>query len=264
MNESRTSSEVARLLRVPVAGLRTGQVRLDREASHYLVHVRRASVGAEFLAFDVEAATEAPATLVVADSRCATCAIEAVRASCRLPQFRLILLQAFAKGAKVDQVVRDATALDISELWILSTSRSSMSSPKEIRGRLDRWRKIAVNAARQCERGNIPSISGVVGLDETLRSFEEFSGHKWVLSPRAPSALGDKLGALHAADAALLVGPEGGLEDHEVQLARACGFTEVRIGSRVLRTETAALAALGAIAAFRDCRQTSNAVVHHE
>lgn len=244
-------------LRVSVSGLRTGQSNLDREGSHYLVHVHRVLAGAQFLAFDVEAETEALATLAVADSRSATYLVESVRKSTALPRCRLVLMQAFTKGAKVDQIVRDATALDVSELLIVSTCRSSLSSPKEIRGRLQRWRKIAIDAARQCERGNIPSIAGVVGLSEALESFKEFTGRKWVLSPLAPGALGDALGSLSAADAALLIGPEGGLDERELSMARASGFTEVRLGLRIMRCETAALAALGAIAAFRDRLRTS-------
>lgn len=249
---SADSSRTARLLRVPVSELRAGLMKLDKGATHYLLHVHRAVVGDEFLAFDVESATEALAMLVVADSRHALYAVERVQISSHLPKYPLVLIQAFGKGAKVDQVVRDATVLDASELWIVSTSRSAISSPREVQGRMQRWRKIAIEAARQSERGNIPRIVGVLAFSEALKSLEQFLGGKWLLSPWAAQTLGEKLVGLATNAAALLVGPEGGFDDNELCLAREAGFAEVRMGFRVLRSETAALAALGAIAAFRD------------
>ncbi len=245
------ASGTARLLRVPVSGLRTGQLELDRETAHYLINVHRATPGTRFLAFDVEAATEAIATLVEADTRQSVCTVDNLGVSTRIPRHRLVLIQAFGKGAKVDDVVRDATALDATEIWVVSTSRSALSSPQDTQGRLERWRKIAVQAARQCERGNIPSILGVLGFGAALDSLDEFAGQRWLLSPRADHTLGEKM-AGPAADAVLLVGPEGGFDDRELALARDAGFSEVRLGFRVLRSETAVTSVLGAVAALRD------------
>jgi 16S rRNA (uracil1498-N3)-methyltransferase len=242
----------SRLLRVPIAGLRSGPLKLDREAAHYLIRVHRAVAGTQFFAFDVEAATEAIATLVETDTRQSVCTVDELGVSSRVPKRRLILIQAFGKGAKIDPIVRDATALDATEIWVVSTSRSVLSSPKDIRGRLDRWRKIAVQAARQSERGNIPNIQGVLGFRDALASLERFSGQRWLLSPRTDDLLGDKMARSQASDVALLVGPEGGFDDTELAQAREVGFVEVRVGFRVLRSETAVTAVLGAIAALRD------------
>lgn len=239
-------------VRVAVSELQAGHSKLDKEASHYLVDVHRAVAKFEFLAFDVEAATEAMATLLIADSRQATYRVECVQASFRIPKFRLVVIQAFGRGAKIDQVVRDVTALDASEIWVVSTTRSARSGKKETQGRCERWRRIAVEAARQSERGNVPSVEGVLGLREVLSSLTSFAGQRWALSPRALDNLGEKLASVSVGDMAVLVGPEGGFDDAELALAREAGFTAVRLGSRVLRTELAATAALGAIAAFRD------------
>ncbi len=241
-----------KLLRVPVVELRIGQHMLDKETTHYLVHVHRAAVGDRFMAFDVEAAAEATATLLTVDSRHAADLIECVRDSCCIPRHRLALVQSFGKGTKIDQAVRDATVLDVSELWVVSSARSALTVPKETGGRLRRWRKIAVEAARQCQRGNIPNIVGVRSFSEALASLADFSGNKWILSPRAANTLGENLSASRASDVTLLVGPEGGFDDQEYAEARQAGFVEVRLGLRVLRSETAVTAALGAIAAFRD------------
>jgi 16S rRNA (uracil1498-N3)-methyltransferase len=245
---------MTRLVRVAVSDLQPGQSRLSQEASHYLVDVHRAVANVEFLAFDVQAATVAIATLLIADSRQASYRVDSVQASSFIPEFRLVVIQAFGKGAKVDQVVRDATALDASEIWVVSTSRSARAHGKETQGRCERWRRIAVQAARQSERGNVPSVEGVLGLREVLSSLTSFAGHRFVLSPWAVDNLGEKLATVSVGDTAVLVGPEGGFDDAELALARESGFTAVRLGCRVLRTEIAAVAALGAIAAFRDLR----------
>ncbi len=240
----------SKLLRVPVDGLLAGEAKLDEQATHYLVHVHRAAVGDKFMAFDVEAATEGVATLQRADSRYAKYSVSEIHGSSRLPRHRLVLIQAFGKGSKIDQVVRDATVLDVTELRIVSTARSGITGPHETRGRLQRWRKIAVEAARQCERGNVPNIEGVLGFGDALSAVQAYQ--KWILSPWASDALGGRLAVAPLADAALLIGPEGGFDDNESALARAAGFDEVRLGPRVLRSETAATAALGAIAALRE------------
>jgi 16S rRNA (uracil1498-N3)-methyltransferase len=245
---------MTKLVRVAVSELQTGCSLLDREASHYLVDVHRIVANVEFLVFDVQAATEAIATLLIADPRQASYRVECVQASSRIPDFRLVVIQAFGKGAKIDQVVRDATALDASEIWVVSTSRSAIPGGKETKGRCERWRRIAVQAARQSERGDVPSIEGVLGLREVLSLLTSFAGHRWVLSPRAVDNLGEKLASVSVGDTAVLVGPEGGFDDAELALARDAGFTAVRLGRHVLRTEIATVAALGAIAAFRDLK----------
>ena len=239
-----------KLLRVPVSDLRAGVRRLDKEASHYLTHVHRAVVGTRFAPFDVEAATEGIATLIGSDASHATISVESVRESSALPKRRLILIQAFGKGSKIDGIVRDATVLDVTELWIVATVRSAVTGSLDTPGRRQRWTKIAVEAARQCERGNVPSIKGVLAFEEALELPKGFSGAKWLLSPATNRKLSDALCDNREGDAALLIGPEGGFSAAECALAEAAGFEPVRLGLRVLRSETAVTAALGAIASF--------------
>lgn len=250
-----TSSEMAepveKLLRVPVGNLHIGQQHLDRDASHYLIHVHRAVVGTRFSAFDVESASEGLATLLGSDGARATISVETLKEASCVPRHRLILIQAFGKGSKIDGIVRDATVLDATDLWIVSTVRSAVTGLLEAPGRMQRWLKIAIEAARQCERGNIPKIEGVLTLKDAFASLKSFSGSKWLLSPVSSRKFSDAITANGHADAALLIGPEGGFDDDECTLAEAAGFEPVRLGSRVLRSETAVTAALGAIAAFR-------------
>ena len=250
-----SADQLLRTLRVPITPLREGLLQLDRPTSHYLIDVHRLAAGVHFLAFDAEAGTQAQATLVTSNSRGAACRVEAVEASRLIPQYRTVVVQAFGKGTRVDQVVRDATALDATEIWVVSTLRSAVPNPTEMRGRCERWRKIALESARQCVRGNVPRIEGVVSLREALHRLADYPGIRCVLSPHADSALCDALAPGRVENVMLLVGPEGGLDESEIELSTEFGFRQVRLGLRVLRTEVATVVSLGVIAALRDREQ---------
>lgn len=238
------------MLRVPVSALRVGVIALDKATSHYLVNVHRAVPGSVFIAFDPLAGCEAQATLVQASSKAATCRVERIEAG-DVPSHRLAIVQSFSKGTRLDQVVRDATALDATEIWIIATQNSAMPVAREVQGRIERWRKIAVESARQCGRGNVPKIEGVLPLNDVLRELESIRGARLVLTPGASVALWDAMGADDSTSAALLVGPEGGLTHAEREQSIAQGFREVRLGSRVLRTEVATVVALSILLSVR-------------
>ena len=109
------------------------------------------------------------------------------------------------------------------------------------------WRAIAVYAAQQSGRTRVPEVAGVEDLGAWLA--RGGAGPAFVLSPRAGASLSDLAPPAPGEAVRLLVGPEGGLSPREVERAGAAGFAGLRLGPRVLRTETAALAALVALQA---------------
>lgn len=246
------------LFRVPVSPLVEGELILDRATSHYVVDVHRAGEGAQFVAFDASTATQALTTVVQPSSRAARCRVGTVEPSRAVPQRPLVVIQAFGKGSRIDDVVRDATALDATEIWVVATSRSSVPSPTEMRGRVERWRKIAVEAARQCQRGDVPRIEGVVAMTAVLQALSQRDLTKCVLWPKAGQPLLQVLARSTCAGVAMLIGPEGGLIDAEVDAARECGFQAVQLGPRILRTEVATTVALGAAMAHWDQTRTKS------
>jgi len=239
------------MLRVPVSPLREGLLQLDKATSHYLVDVHRARPGTEFMAFDAEAASQALATIVVASQRGATCRVDSVQTAQAIPEHPLVVVQAFGKGSRVDQVIRDATALDVTEIWVVATQHSAIANAVEMRGRLDRWRKIALESARQCGRGNVPRIEGVLPLDAVFLELNAIQGARCMLTPSASEALWDALEPSNVSNVALLVGPEGGLTEREREHSTDNGFQEVSLGPRVLRTEVATVVALSIVMAAR-------------
>jgi 16S rRNA (uracil1498-N3)-methyltransferase len=157
-------------------------------------------------------------------------------------------VQCAGKGDKVDDVVRAATALGASSIALVASERSvarGTASP-ERHGRLT---AIAFDAARQSGRGDLPALEGPIALTEMLERTRDQAALKLCLEPTATRPLGASLQNRGERALVLLVGPEGGFSDAELAHARDAGFELVRLGALVLRTELAAVAALGAVLA---------------
>jgi 16S rRNA (uracil1498-N3)-methyltransferase len=239
-----------KVLRVPVESLSEGDIDLDTEASNYVLRVHRRKTDDALLLFDPERALEADAQLLGGQGRSARCRVGSLRPSATLPRARIVLLQAYAKGDRVDRVVRDATTLGVTDIVVTVTQRSVVqASDGDSAHRYERWHRIAVEAARQCGRGDIPRLVGPLELGKVDMS--ELPEHRLVLAPDADHSLGQWQRERPPGDVALLIGPEGGLEALEIQRLEGLNFVPVRFAQFVLRTETAATAVLGAIASWQ-------------
>jgi 16S rRNA (uracil1498-N3)-methyltransferase len=155
------------------------------------------------------------------------------------------LVQGIARAERMDLVVQKATELGIAAIAPVATARSVVRLDREARERkLTHWRGIVVAACEQCGRARIPTIGAPVPLAERLAATAG-PGARLLLAPDAETSLA--AAARGQAAIELLVGPEGGLEDDERRAALAAGFHACRLGPRVLRSETAAIAALAAL-----------------
>jgi 16S rRNA (uracil1498-N3)-methyltransferase len=237
-------------VRMPVAGLAAGARTLPADASHHLCRVLRLREGDRFIAFDPEARTEADATIAVASGEAAQVTIGDPRPAPVVAQAPIVLVYALAKGDKVDAVVRDATELGATRILIARTSRAVAKVDAERAGtKIDRWRRIAEQAARQCGRADPPAIDGVLGWREALEAAASVADARFCLWENATDPLGPKLVAAvsQTSSMAFAIGPEGGLTEAEVDEGRVLGFAPVSLGRFVLRTETVAAAVLGAV-----------------
>jgi 16S rRNA (uracil1498-N3)-methyltransferase len=228
-------------LRVPFPLTEAGLFSLPAEAATYVTRVHRLEIGDAFLAFDPERAVEADAELVEVTKRGAVARIAVIRAASVRPARRVTLIQGACKGDKMDGIVRDATELGVTRIIPAITARS-VARPDAARA--DRWRRIAVEAARQCGRGDAPILDAPIALADALASgVSGVQGAALCLDPTATTTLGACLQMVAAAtNVTILVGPEGGLD-----AAARAGFTRVRLGGLVLRTETVCAAVLGAL-----------------
>jgi 16S rRNA (uracil1498-N3)-methyltransferase len=160
----------------------------------------------------------------------------------------VVLVQALAKGERMDLVVQKATELGASRIVPLASERSVLRLDAE-RGasRAERWRRIAREASRQCGRADVPRIDAPVGWDGVFSLARDEPDRRGVLLD--PEAGEPRLGAAaRGIDRLLLVvGPEGGFSPEERSRAEANGFVRASLGPLVLRTETAGLAALAVV-----------------
>lgn len=162
------------------------------------------------------------------------------------PRCRITLVQALASGDKMDWVVQKAVELGVADIQPVAARRSVVRlDGARAEKRLAHWRKVAVSACEQCGRNRLPQIHEVRTLTQWLAG----APGGWVLAPAAEQPLRTR--TLPAGGhITLLVGPEGGWDEDELAAMRARGIEALSLGPRVLRTETAGLAAVAAIQAL--------------
>lgn len=240
-----------RRLRVPIEGIAAGERELSKDAAIYVARVHRLGEGDAFTAFDPERAIEATAVIVACSARSVRVAIDGVKPAEVTAPRAVTLVQALGKGDKLDAIVRDATELGVTRVLPVIAERS-VGRPSDATARLARWRRIAIEAARQCGRGDAPRIDAPEPLIEAVRAIaggeRTGSSRGACLAPGATRSLGDVLIALPpAAPFTIVVGPEGGLSPAEIEACEAVGWPAASLGPLVLRTETVCAAVLGAL-----------------
>ncbi|OGP14013.1 MAG: hypothetical protein A2052_06230 [Deltaproteobacteria bacterium GWA2_54_12] len=155
----------------------------------------------------------------------------------------LVLLQGLLKGDRPEFIVQKATELGLTGICFYTTPRTVPRVDGEGAGKkLLRWKKAAIEAAKQCGRTTLPRITLASGLKEAVQgSTAELKLLLW--EKEGATSLGERLEGRSPHSAALLVGPEGGLSEDEATLAEGAGFLKAGMGPRILRAETAAVAA---------------------
>jgi 16S rRNA (uracil1498-N3)-methyltransferase len=155
------------------------------------------------------------------------------------------LVQGIARAERMDLVLQKATELGVAAVVPVATARSVVrldAGNRERKGA--HWRAIAIAACEQCGRARIPQVHEPVALADWLAR-PAHARTRILLSPAADTALAAAVQG--ASEVELLVGPEGGLTDGEREAALAAGYRACRLGPRVLRSETAAIAAIAVL-----------------
>jgi 16S rRNA (uracil1498-N3)-methyltransferase len=216
-------------------------ITLAAEASHHLAKVLRMQVGDALILFNGDG-SEYPATIAAIDKRSVYVAIENVVDTTRESPLHLHLGIAISKGERMDWIVQKATELGVTQITPLYSERVEVRLQGErAEKKLAHWRGIAIAACEQCGRNKLPQIGELQNLDAWLAVTN--TDAKFVLHHRSTATL--DAAAARPRSVALLIGPEGGLADYEINAAEAQNFAPLQLGPRVLRTETAPLAAIG-------------------
>ncbi|MFL9709267.1 16S rRNA (uracil(1498)-N(3))-methyltransferase [Methylobacillus sp. Pita1] len=161
---------------------------------------------------------------------------------------KITLAQAISSGDRMDFTIQKAVEMGVSFIQPIASQRSIVKLVGDrAEKRREHWQNVAVSACEQSGRAYIPSVASPIGLPEWLAQKPEADAYI-TLAPDAPAALAQT--SPPGTNICLLIGPEGGLTEHEIGLAAQHGFALVRMGPRILRTETAALAAIASMQAL--------------
>lgn len=160
----------------------------------------------------------------------------------------ITLAQAISSGDRMDFTLQKSVELGVSAIQPLAAERSVVKLTGERADkRRQHWQNVAVSASEQCGRAVVPAVAASLSLPEWLAAPENFA-LKLMLAPTAERTLHDL--PKPEGKICLLIGCEGGFSPQETAAAESCGYLPVRLGARVLRTETAGLAALAALQAL--------------
>lgn len=222
------------------------EVVLEGHAGQHLVRVLRMAPGDPVVLFNGDG-QDYRATLTAADRRGCSARIESAQRVNNESPLRLHLLQAIARGEKMDLILQKATELGVSEITPVLTERTEVKLDAErSEKRMAHWQGVLRAACEQSGRARVPQLNPPIGLTHCLASLPP--ALRATLHPDAEVAL-TQLNIAPSQPLQLLIGPEGGLSERDLQGADLVGFSRYRLGPRVLRTETAGLVALSVLQA---------------
>lgn len=218
-------------------------VELGDGAANHVARVLRLPVGAPLVLFNGEGG-EFDATVDVVEKRRVVVNVGRFHDTEREPPLMLWLAQGISRGERMDYTIQKAVELGVSRIIPLFTEHCGVQLHGErLEKRVQHWQGGVVSACEQCGRNRIPRVDTPLTLTEWLAMPGD--GLRLVLAPDAEHSLVQL--PRPTGPVTLLIGPEGGLSDHEIDLAKQSGYLGLRLGPRILRTETAALAALAAL-----------------
>ena len=239
-----------RLTRVHVAmPLASGsEIDLPEAAAAHLARVLRLGVGDACLLFNGDGYDYASRIVAAAGKRGLRVAIGSALAVDRESPLRVVLLQGVARGEKMDMILQKATELGVSAVLPLTSQRSEVRlDDSRAAKRLAHWQSVVVAACEQSGRAMVPAVGAPGTLAAVLAGLAA-GGTRLLLDPEGGLSM-PALTVSPAAPVLLAVGPEGGWSPLDRGQLAAAGFQGLRLGPRVLRTETAGLAAIAALQA---------------
>ena len=224
------------------AALRTGTTHtLPESAAAHVTRVLRLAAGDPITLFDGSGVDYDAVLRIVARSG-VTAEIGAGQSVNRESPLAVTLLQGISRGSRMDTVVQKATELGVRGIQPVITERTVVRLDAErSASRLEHWQRIVVSACEQCGRSVVPEVWPPLSLDAALAGLAPGT-IGLTLDPAGTGQLDELLGT--TARVALAIGPEGGFTADEIRTLTDAGFRGLRLGPRILRTETAPLAAL--------------------
>jgi 16S rRNA (uracil1498-N3)-methyltransferase len=219
-------------------------IALPASGAYHVARVLRMREGAPLRVFDGEGQEFHAQIASVDGDKVSVHLGDRVQATPESP-LRITLVQGVSRGERMDWTLQKATELGVATIAPVLTSRSVVRlDQNQAEKKQSHWRGIVIGACEQCGRARLPTVGMPMSLRDYFANARK-DGMRLVLSPSAPASLAGI--ASLPAKVELLIGPEGGLDDNELIAAEKAGFMPVRLGPRVLRTETAAVVALSVL-----------------
>ena len=220
---------------------------LPENVAHHAAHVLRLRVGDAITLFNGDGG-EYRATISAIGKREVTVAVAAHDPVERESPLDVTLVQAVSSGDRMDLTLQKAVELGVRRLVPVESERCVVRLKGERADkRMSHWQQVVISACEQCGRNRVPELHALVSLEAWLAAGPG-AAQRWVLLPGAETPLREL--PRPAGPVEILVGPEGGFTDAEAAAAQRAGYRPLRLGPRVLRTETAAPALLAAMQAL--------------
>jgi len=210
--------------------------------ARHVQQVLRMKRGQDIILFNGEDGRDYQAELLRVEKRMVTARITHAAEPEALPDFSIRLALGISRGERMDLAIQKSVELGVQQITPLITKRTQVKlSPQRREKRLQHWRGIIINACEQSGRRRLPELLPVENYQTWLERGER---NVLFMDPEAQGSLADV--EKPVSGVCFLIGPEGGFSNEERHAALAAGCTAIRLGSRILRTETAPLAAIAA------------------
>lgn len=227
----------------PTAIVLQQQFALSPDAANHVGRVLRLKADHELVLFD-GSGNDFHAKIVEVSKKQVTVQAYAQTAIDNESPLNIHLAQGISRGDKMDFTIQKSIELGVTEITPIFTERCGVKlSGERLEKKHMQWQKIAIAACEQSGRAIVPKVNQPVHLSEFLQ--QQTSQLKLNLHPKASTSV--KTLTFTENGVRFIIGPEGGLSDHEIELANKADYTDIQLGPRVLRTETAALTLLTAL-----------------
>ncbi|MCS3745484.1 MULTISPECIES: 16S rRNA (uracil(1498)-N(3))-methyltransferase [unclassified Xanthomonas] len=223
------------------------EVTLPEESANHLLRVLRLREGDACILFNGDG-SDYHARITVAGKREARALVERAQALSNESPLRITLLQGIARGEKMDLILQKATELGVAAIVPVNAERTEVKlDAVRMEKRLAHWRSVVVSACEQSGRARVPTVAAPLGLHEAAQASDP-QAQRLTLDPQGEHRL-STLSANVDQGLIVAIGPEGGWSPRDRATLADAGFTGLQLGPRILRTETAGLAAIAALQA---------------
>jgi 16S rRNA (uracil1498-N3)-methyltransferase len=232
---------------VPPASIDGKIITVTGDEAHHIRDVMRLKVSDRVVAFD-GTGHEYVGVLKELGPKSVVVEIIQTRVPSGAQNFTITLIQAIPKKEKMDYIVEKATELGVFRIVPVMTERTIVDwDQKKKDSSADRWRRISLAASKQCGRLDIPSIESVRNFKETLKDKAEYNLALIAALSEDAIPLKKILSGFKSGNIVVAIGPEGDFTPDEIKMAEGAGYKLVGLGRRVLKSDTAGLAALAII-----------------